>query len=1120
MDDAQAPLQPGQQVGGLRIERELGRGAYGVVYLARDTLIGRPVALKVLPGGGGEVEAEAREQALAEARLVGNLNSPHIVTLYRLRSTEDGGWMLEMEFVDGGALEGEFREGVPFDPAEAVRIFRGILTALETAHAARVIHGDIKLGNVLFGPNRLVKLADFGLGRMLEGTAVAVPLEGRVFGTPAYMAPEVIGGEEAGIASDLWAAAVLLYQLLTGNLPFPATDFVGLWQAITSEEPPPLPETLPRGLHDLLALCLAKAPADRPGSASAVLEALDEIAATDTRFAPKVKTKVRLTNLTPSATSFVGREAEVAALAEMLADPAARLVTVLGPGGIGKTRLSRRLCETLLDRFEGGCWFADLSLTRDLDGIALAVAGALGIPTGGRPPLETVSEALAYRRPLLLVLDNFEQVVAHARATVGGWLERVPGLRCLVTSRALLGLAGERPYELPPLGTPRLSESEILSAEEGLRFAGVRLYAERAREADPAFELTADNAADVARICRELDGMPLAIELAAARSKIMRPGQIAQKLNQKFQLLRSTRADLTPRQKTLTGAIDWSYDLLADWEKSAFLQACGFRGGFFLDAAEEVIDLSGFADAPLTMDVVQGLREKSLLRAYDLAGETRLDMYAAIREYGQQKWEATADAERKGSLGERHTRHYLATAESWNARIPGVRDQQALDRIEAELDNLKGVEERAIAAGDGALAARTVLAMAETMRIRRAPRQLIEVVRRAMAALGDLRGEEAVRLQTYLAAAEMGAGEWDTAVADADQAVAKAREVNLPRRLARALALQGDLRRNRGRLDEALSSFEEGARLSQQAGDDQALAQCVGGRGAILWQRGDLEGAWDCFERAVALGRKVGDMTIVARQTGNLGVICEGRGKIPEAIAFHEQVEEIARRRGDRAWLAFALGNLGTDLVHSGDLEGALRRYEEAEAIARDLGAAALLSQMLSHRGTVHAMLNQLEEALAFHRRAEAIARTLGDRRRIAVCLQQRASIHFGLGHDQDALACYEEALQIGREIGDRQLVATHRCYQGVVLRHQRRTGEAWAALAEGVALFDEMHAGSSALYFRFKAAMAAVAKERGDVETAHRLRDEALALAERLGFHEQHPVRQMAEAVAELRSL
>ena len=279
-------FEPGQQIGTLRIERELGRGAYGVVCLARDTLLGREVALKILPGGKGEVVEELREQVLHEARLIAKLQSPHIVTFYRLHETEDGGFLQEMEYVGGGSLEDRLEEGAPLPLDEAVSVFRGVCRALGTAHAARIIHGDIKPANVLFGDDDLVKLADFGVARVIEGTGTSVELEGQLFGSPLYMAPEVITGRAAGMASDLWSASVLFYRLLTGRLPFVATTFSELLPKILREAPEPIDSGAPKALGELVARCLVKEAEERPSSVREVLEELDRLSATDIRLGP------------------------------------------------------------------------------------------------------------------------------------------------------------------------------------------------------------------------------------------------------------------------------------------------------------------------------------------------------------------------------------------------------------------------------------------------------------------------------------------------------------------------------------------------------------------------------------------------------------------------------------------------------------------------------------------------------------------------------------------------------------------------------------------------------------------------------------------------------------------
>ncbi|MHC4670022.1 MAG: protein kinase domain-containing protein, partial [Planctomycetota bacterium] len=1044
--------EAGEQVGPLRIERELGRGAYGVVYLAHNTLVGRQVALKVLPGREGVVSEDLRAEVLSEARLLGNLNSPHIVRLFRLHPTEDGGWTQEMEFLEGGSLEDVLEEDTPLPLDRAVRIFRGVCLALKAAHAARIIHGDIKDANVLFGPDNVVKLADFGLARMLEGTGAAVPLDGEAFGSPMYMAPEVISGHEAGMASDLWAAAVLFYRLLTGRFPFPAQYLGELLQKILNEEPEPLGPEIPAPLADLLARCLVKQSDERLSSAETIVEELDRLAVQDARLAPVPTGRERPTNWVPPASAFVGREQELAQIAALLSDEESRVVTLTGPGGVGKSRLAQHLCGELLERFEGGCWVVDLAETFDAEGIALAVAEVLGVPRGTeKDPAALVAGVLQYRKPLLLVLDGFEQVRDHAGATVGLWMERAPHVRFLVTSQAQLALEGERSFELRPLPAPPPGSEAARDPQEARVFAGVRLFEDRARLANPTFELDDANTADVVRICRGLEGMPLAIELAAARMGTMTPDKVADRLGEKFQLLESTRGDIVPRQQTLDRALEWSYELLAPWEKEAFLQACYFPDTFNLEAAERVIDLSSLADAPAAVDVARSLRAKSLLTADDLHHETRLSMYGAIREYGQRRWREVADASRQRALAQRHADHYLAFAEEWNARIPGAWDQEALDRIALETGNLTRVHEWALEEGDAGLAARAVVAAAETMKVRHPPGQLVPLLERSLAALAEGPSELKVRLRIHLSAACQMSGDWDRALENATEAVGMGRELEAPAALAAALLQLGRMRHSRGHLAEALASFSESEQLARAAGDRITLARSTGDKGMVLGEQGNYDGAWECFCTAEALAREIADNQTVALHVGNRGVVCESRGELERALAFQREAEEISRHIGNRLRAAVSLGNQANVYVQRGDAEAGLLCYREAEAIARELGAKQRIAQIVGNRGAAHAMWGELDKAVKCYREAETLARELGDQRRIAISLSQRANAHTHRGEFEAALECYGEAEGIGRDIGDRLIVARNLSQRGSVYRTLGRLDEAWESLREGV---------------------------------------------------------------------
>ncbi len=273
-------IAPGEKFGNLHIERELGRGAFATVFLAKDTLIGRQVALKVMRGSAAFAPPEERERILHEARLVARLSSAHIVTLYRVHRYGDGGWAFEMEYVDGETLDDRLKDQGRVPIKELLRILRGTLMGLRDAHAHAVIHRDVKPGNVLLGKDGSVKLADFGLGRSIGEASLSASTAERIVGTPLYMAPEVLQGDPPTLASDLWSVGVILYRMISGRHPFQANNLPNLFIKIQNADPPPLKEDVPRELCELAMRCLSKRSAERPASTDSMLGIVDRIVVT------------------------------------------------------------------------------------------------------------------------------------------------------------------------------------------------------------------------------------------------------------------------------------------------------------------------------------------------------------------------------------------------------------------------------------------------------------------------------------------------------------------------------------------------------------------------------------------------------------------------------------------------------------------------------------------------------------------------------------------------------------------------------------------------------------------------------------------------------------------------
>ena len=842
----------------------------------------------------------------------------------------------------------------------------------------------------------------------------------------------------------------------------------------------------------------------------------------DRRFAPLDTLTALPTNLPTPTTSFIGRSREIAEISSLYTDESFHLVTITGPGGTGKTRLATQIGNDLLDRFEGGCWFADLTEAHTVEGIAGEVARAFGVPlTGKEAPEQVIANILEYRKPLLLILDNFEHIVQHAGATAGMWRQRAPHLRLLVTSRSRLGLSGEREYELGPLPAPSLERSAAPDLTELRAFDSVALFIDRAREARPGFTLDESTASAVARICAELEGIPLAIELAASRVRILQPNQIASKLGQKFELLKSSRRDASRRQQTLQGTIDWSYDLLQDWEKQAFMQACVFRGGFFLDAAEAVIDLSGVSGAPPGLDAVESLREKSLLRVYDTSYETRFSLYLSIREYGEQKWKGFTGAVQQRALAERHAAHYIAYGESWNDRIHTAGGVEALDRLSLEAENLFTAQDSALAVGDPETAARAILSLADTMNLRGPADQSVPRLERSLAALAGRSGELVPRLMIALSSACQAVGAWDRAVALADEAVELAWQIGINTLIhAAALRQRGRMLSLRGELEVALACFYQSEEICRSLGFKRALAAALGSRGGVLKLYGDFAGALACYEEAAALSSEIADREGLALNLNNRGLVLRLKGDFAEALECYARAEAINRDLGSKPGIALNVGGRGLTLMDCGDFDGALEYYKEAEAIASEIGDKGSIVIHVGNRGVLLYRRGDIDGALQCYAEAEAIARELGDRHSMLINVGNRGLLLDERGDFEGALQCYAEAEAVARELGEKRSVAINVGNRGDVFRRAGRLEEARAALGQAIGIFEELGGKETPDCFLFQAFFVQAEAGLGHRTEAGKLAAETLELAERLRLSDGHPDAVIRESLAVLRAI
>ncbi|MEP6835718.1 MAG: protein kinase, partial [Gemmatimonas sp.] len=528
-------LLPSEAGGGLgetliagryRIVRPLGSGAMGDVYLASDLQLERSVALKFLRPAAAVADPTTVARFRAEARAAARLDHPHAATVYDSGETDDGRLFIVMAYYAGETLRERIARA-PLAPRDALKIAAQVASALAAAHAAGIVHRDVKPANVLFDAEGAARLADFGIAKLLVDADVVT--RDAAVGTPAYMSPEQTRGDAVDAGIDLWALGVMLHEMLTGHRPRGGA---------TAETRNKTLESFDTGVCALLDALLHDDRAKRPTSATAVRDALDALAAANAAAVRPRLPEVGRGALPNPLTRLIGRDRELVVAHALLTD--SRLLTLTGPGGTGKTRLSIELASRVRGAYPDGVWFVPLAEIAKSALVPWSVAQVLGVShSGSVPPIDRVIAALSTRRALL-VLDNMEHVL-EAAPFVAKLLAECPTLSVLATSRAPLAIQGEQTFSVLPLATPIAGATDIGASD------AVQLFVNRARAVKPSLVLDDESLEAVAEICRRLDGLPLALELAAARATLLSPRAILARLATSTELLRADSVDRPAR---------------------------------------------------------------------------------------------------------------------------------------------------------------------------------------------------------------------------------------------------------------------------------------------------------------------------------------------------------------------------------------------------------------------------------------------------------------------------------------------------------------------------------------------------------------------------------------------
>ena len=696
-------------------------------------------------------------------------------------------------------------------------------------------------------------------------------------------------------------------------------------------------------------------------------------------FPPLKSLEAHHTNLPRQPTALIGREDDLAGLRDLLAQEKTRLVTLTGPGGVGKTRLALATAADSLETFPDGVFLVALAGFEDAALLLPEVAAVLGVREGGGLSLEESVHVYLGGKRLLLVLDNLEQLKPFEMASevIAKVLDAAPTVRVMATSRAPLRVRAEREWPVDPLATP---DPEVNLGEETALAAlattpAVALFSERARAVSPGWELTAANASDIAEIARRLEGLPLAIELAAVRVRDSTPADILRRLGGALDLLEAHTGDRPDRQQTLRAAIAWSHDLLRVEDQAAFRRLGVFSGGFTLEAAEQVL-----AETPDpwidALDAVSVLVEQSLIRTEeDLQADTRYRMLETVRAFALEKLEESGeDSEVRGA----HARWIEAFSRDTDKYVIGPSSGEWLERLEREHDNVRSAIAWAIDSDPADLGLR---------------------VPESIWRFWQIRGHYAEGRRWLERALAAGQGASET---------------------LRALALDGlgGIAWRQGDLVAAARAFEESLAIWRAKGDRRGLGGTLTNLGSVIELQGDLDRAEALQEEALAIFRELGDPLRLATALNNLALVIWNKGDNQRATTLLEESAAIKRKEGNRVGLASSLNNLGMLAVEAGDLDRARAYMEETLAIDRELGDPGGIADSLGNLAGMIAQTGDVARAAALDAESLEMRRDLGDRLSMAHSLDSIAATASRAGFPESGARLFGASERLRAELG------------------------------------------------------------------------------------------------------
>ncbi|MEK6256276.1 MAG: protein kinase [Chloroflexota bacterium] len=904
----------------------LGEGGMGKVYLGEDTETGGKVAIKTLHAIKTKNHPEVLERFQREGELLRTLDHPNIVKMLDALEV-DGEQYLVMEYVEGGDLRDQLEKNGALPIEETLAIALELADALTRAHHLDIIHRDIKPANVLLAKDNTPRLTDFGIAHYeadIELTAA-----GAVLGTIPYLSPEGCTGVGLDTRSDVWSFGVLLYEILTGELPFGGDNAIGVLNAIMQLDLPDIQAVrpdIPDALADLVYRMLVKDPDGRIPSVRLVgaelegiikgfkitpsnktgRELLKSISSDTSTFAtPEPDTEAKKLNLPAQATHFVGRTKELEEITKLLSQSMTRLLTLLGPGGMGKTRLAIEAAHQLAPNYERGAHFVDLAPISDPEHIVNQIAKTFKLQIEeGKDPQEQIKFYFRDKQ-LLLVMDNFEHV-AEGAVLLRDILAEAPEVNIVVTSRIQLDLQDEHVYEVSGMISPKDEEETIFEEIEA-----VELFIQHARRGQPDYQLKEADKSAVVNICQLVGGLPLGIQLAAGWVRTLPEREIAKQLAEDIDFLETNLKDLPPRQRSMRAAFDYSWKLLPEKLQDIYPKISIFRGGFTHQAAKEVAgarvrDLANFVNQSLLQRTSNG----------------RFTVHELMRQFALEELESAGQTQ---SVRHQHSAHY---ADTLHQRLPDLKggDQlSALAEIEADFENI-------LSAWGWSLAQKNFTHLG--------------LLADSLFLICDFRGhltDRSVMFQQAL---------------DVIPLKSKTETRLIWGRLAAYNVLSsGPTKKNKEPLEKAL----ELARKHEDAWGEALIMQALGY--LLSFIENNYKNSVSMYHKSVAGFDKLGDKFYWARSLIFFGNQSHELEKEELGISLIQQSLEITRQIGDRFGSARALGYIGLRLFNEGKMTEAQSYYKESFTLLHQLGDLIPYANLNWQLGLIYEFSGNFDES-------------------------------------------------------------------------------------------------------------------------------------------------------------